>query len=312
MPQENILVIKLGALGDFIYAIGPMQAIKKHHQTASITLLTRSSFAELGNATKLFNNILIDPEPKFWQLKGLYEFGSKIKSLQFDRIYDLQTSDRTGFYYRLFSLFKKPEWSGIVPGCSHYHHYERPTLKHTQDRHREQLAIAGIKGVPNPDLSFMTGETDLFGLPLNFALIVPGSSPKMKVKRWPSENFAYITNALISNKITPVLIGGKDDLDIINAIQERCPQTINLIGKTTIFQISSLARKAKVCIGNDTGPMHLIALSGCPTIALFGLGSFPDKASPRGEKIKVIASEKLIELTVSEVEEAMTNLLKAD
>ena len=44
MPQENILVIKLGALGDFIYAIGPMQAIKKHHQTASITLLTRSSF----------------------------------------------------------------------------------------------------------------------------------------------------------------------------------------------------------------------------------------------------------------------------
>ena len=58
--------------------------------------------------------------------------------------------------------------------------------------------------------------------------------------------------------------------------------------------------------------MHLIALSGCPTIALFGLGSFPDKASPRGEKIKVIASEKLIELTVSEVEEAMTNLLKAD
>ena len=39
---------------------------------------------------------------------------------------------------------------------------------------------------------------------------------------------------------------------------------------------------------------------------------FPRKASPRGEKIKVLASEKLIELTVSEVEEAMTNLLKAD
>ena len=58
--------------------------------------------------------------------------------------------------------------------------------------------------------------------------------------------------------------------------------------------------------------MHLIALSGCPTIALFGFGSFPDKASPRGEKIKVLANEKLLELTVSEVEEAMTNLLKAD
>jgi len=158
----------------------------------------------------------------------------------------------------------------------------------------------------------MTGETDLFGLPPSFALIVPGSSPKMKVKRWPSENFAYIADALISNKVTPVLIGGQDDLDIINAIQKRCPKAINLIGKTTIFQISSLARKAKVCIGNDTGPMHLIALSGCPTIALFGLGSFPDKAAPRGENIKVLAGEKVTKLTANEVEEAMTNLLKAE
>ena len=48
MSQENILVIKLGALGDFVYAIGPMQAIKKHHKTAKITLLTRLSFADLG------------------------------------------------------------------------------------------------------------------------------------------------------------------------------------------------------------------------------------------------------------------------
>ena len=69
MSQENILVIKLGALGDFVYAIGPMQAIKKHHKTAKITLLTRLSFADLGYKTKIFDDILIDPEPNFWKLR---------------------------------------------------------------------------------------------------------------------------------------------------------------------------------------------------------------------------------------------------
>ena len=48
MPKQRILVIKLGALGDFIYSIGPMQAIKKKHPDAELTLMTRPTF-EQGN-----------------------------------------------------------------------------------------------------------------------------------------------------------------------------------------------------------------------------------------------------------------------
>ena len=111
--------------------------------------------------------------------------------------------------------------------------------------------------MPNPDLSFMTGETDLFWLPLNFALIVPGSSPKMKVKDG-SENFAYIANTLISNKITPVLIGGKDDLDIINAIQERCPN-YQLNWENDYFPNFFISAESKSLYRERYGPMHLIA-----------------------------------------------------
>ena len=48
MPKERILVIKLGALGDFIYSIGPMQAIKKNHPDSELTLMTRPAFEQLG------------------------------------------------------------------------------------------------------------------------------------------------------------------------------------------------------------------------------------------------------------------------
>ena len=308
MPEENILVIKLGALGDFIYSLGPMQAIRRHHQEAKIFLLTREAFAQLGKRSQLFDEIWVDSEPKLWHLRKLFTFRKQLISKRFSRIYDLQTSDRTGFYYRLMGPSTRPDWSGIVPGCSHYHHYKRPTLIHTQDRQKQQLKISGIENVPDPDLSFMEDGLIEFVLPARFALLVPGSSPNMKIKRWPPTHYAKISNFLLEKGITPVLIGSKNDLDAIEPIAEKCPEAINLAEKTTIFQIVSLARKSLLCIGNDTGPMHLIALSKCPTVSVFCSSSFPEKAAPRGAHIELLVRDKLNYLPVDEVQTAITNL----
>jgi len=308
MPEENILVIKLGALGDFIYSLGPMQAIRRHHQEAKIFLLTREAFAQLGKRSQLFDEIWVDSEPKLWHLRKLFTFRKQLISKRFSRIYDLQTSDRTGFYYKLMGPSTRPDWSGIVPGCSHYHHYKRPTLIHTQDRQKQQLKISGIENVPDPDLSFMEDGLIEFVLPARFALLVPGSSPNMKIKRWPPTHYAKISNFLLEKGITPVLIGSKNDLDAIEPIAEKCPEAINLAEKTTIFQIVSLARKSLLCIGNDTGPMHLIALSKCPTVSVFCSSSFPEKAAPRGAHIELLVRDKLNYLPVDEVQTAITNL----
>ena len=110
----RILVIKLGALGDFMYALGPMQAIRRHHPQAEITLLTRPAYAALGERSGLFDTIWADSEPKLFNIIGIFALRSKLTGAAFERVYDLQTSDRTGFYYRLFWPGRKPEWSGIV------------------------------------------------------------------------------------------------------------------------------------------------------------------------------------------------------
>ena len=301
MPKERILVIKLGALGDFIYSIGPMQAIKKNHPDSELTLMTRPAFEQLGQRINIFDEILIDQEPKKWQLLKMINLRNTLRSKDFTRIYDLQTSDRTGFYYKMLGPGLRPEWSGIVKGCSHYHHYKRPTLIHTQVRQREQLRIAGIEAVPEPDLSFMNECLKNFDLPKNYALIIPGSSAKMKIKRWPAASYAELSMVLAQRNITPILIGTNEDMDSINIIKRMCPNALDLAGKTSIFQIASLGRSAKFCIGNDTGPMHIIALTKCPTIAIFSTASFPEKAAPKGKHIKILIREKLEDLSLDEV-----------
>ena len=300
MPKQRILIIKLGALGDFVYSIGPMQAIKKNHPDSELTLMTRPAFEQLGQRTNIFDEILIDEEPKKWQLLKMINLRNILRSKDFTRIYDLQTSDRTGFYYKMLGPGLRPEWSGIVKGCSHYHHYKRPTLIHTQVRQRAQLRIAGIETVPEPDLSFMNECLRNFDLPKNYAVIIPGSSAKMKIKRWPATSYAELS-VLAQRNITPILIGTNEDMDAINIITHMCPRALNLVGKTSIFQIASLGRSAQFCIGNDTGPMHIIALTKCPTTAIFSTASFPEKAAPKGKHIKLLIREKLEDLSLEEV-----------
>jgi len=307
--HRRILVIKLGALGDFIYAVGPMQAIRRHHSDARITLLTRPAYAELGTRTGLFDEVWTDSEPKLWNLPGLLTLRARLVGGGFERIYDLQTSDRTGFYYRLFWPGKAPEWSGIVPGCSHYHHYRRPTLIHTQDRQRTQLGIAGIDDVRPSDLSFMRSDIARFGLPEAFALLIPGSSLKMAVKRWPAEHYGAIANRLAEQGIAPVLIGGPEDGTAIATIRDICPAARDLSGQTTLYDIPELARAARLAIGNDTGPMHMAALTGCPTVAIFSTASFPDKAAPRGGNVRLLVAERLPDLSIDSVRQASEALI---
>jgi len=52
---ERILVIKLGALGDFVQALGPFAAIRAHHPAADIVLLTTRPYADLGRASGYFD-----------------------------------------------------------------------------------------------------------------------------------------------------------------------------------------------------------------------------------------------------------------
>jgi ADP-heptose:LPS heptosyltransferase len=300
-----ILVIKLGALGDFLYALGPMRAIREHHPGATITLLTRRPYEELARRSGLFDEVIFDPEPRIWQFSALIALRRTLLNAGRARVYDLQTSDRTGWYYRLLGPGARPEWSGITPGCSHYHHYKRPTLTHTIDRQAEQLRLAGIASVPRSDLTFMESDISRFELPEKFVLLVPGSSARMAIKRWPATYYAELAVRLVRHGITPVVLGGSEEADAIATIMARCPEAINLEGRTTIFDIPTLGRQALACAGNDTGPMHMVAMTDCPTVAIFSTGSFPDKAAPRGPEVTVLVRDTLSDLLVDEVEAAL-------
>lgn len=308
-PDAPILVIKLSSLGDFLMCLGAFKAIRAHHGEAKIVLLTTEPYAGLGQACGCFDEVWRDRRPRPLDPAGWWRLAGRLRRARFRRVYDLQLSQRTGWYFRLLGP-RAPEWVGGVPGCSH--RYLQPaTPRHIMERHAEMLALAGIGPVPAPDLSFLEADLGRFELPESYALLAPGSSPNRKVKRWPVERYGALAVALAARGLTPVVIGGEAEREAGAALVHACPQALDLCGRTEFAEVSSLARGAAIVVGNDTGPLHLAALSGAPVVALFSRESDPAKARPPGPVVTVLHRNALVDLPAAEVLEAVDRTLRS-
>ena len=298
---QRILVIRLSAFGNIVLSLRPFGAIRAHHREARITALTTPTYASWFATMPYFDEVLTDSRPPWWDLPGLLRLRRLLVEGRFDRVYDLQTSGRSSRYYRIFPAGRKPEWSGIAPGASHLDQAEDRNRVHDMDRQLNQLRQAGITHFPPLDLSWCRGDVARFGLPGRIALLVPGSSPHRPLKRWPLPAYAALAEALRARGLTPVVLGSSPE----RVLAEGIPAAVDLTGQTTAGDIADLARAAAVAVGNDTGPMHLVAAAGCSSVVLFSRESDPALVAPRGpdarQDVVVLRRPMLRDLPVEEV-----------
>ena len=307
---SRILVIKHGALGDFILATGPFAAIRRHHAAAHLTLLTTAPYEDAARRLGRFDEVWVDRKPGLHQLQKGFLLRRRLRGGRFMRVYDLQTSQRSNFYFRLLGR-PRPEWSGVAPGCSHPHANPARDRMHTVERQAEQLAMAGIAAVPPPDISWMDSDLAGFDLADDFALLVPGSAPHRPAKRWPPTRFGALASFLAGRGIQPVVIGTAADGRQLAVIRATCPETLDLIGRTDLGALAALARRARLVIGNDTGPMHIAAIAGRLAVVLFSYASDPVLSAPRGPQVSILRRPSLERLTVDEVKAALAPYLDA-
>ncbi|WP_458097282.1 glycosyltransferase family 9 protein [Roseomonas sp. WA12] len=299
----RVLVIKLAALGDFVQAFGPFAAIRAHHPGTQITLLTTPPFAELARRSPWFDEVWTDGRPRSSDWRGVLGLARRLRAGRFGRVYDLQTSSRSSRYRWLVG--RGAEWSGIAWGSSHPHANPARDLMHTVERQREQLEMAGVSAFPAPDLSWLDGGLPKVALPGRFALLVPGASPSRPGKRWAG--FPDLAGRL---GMPVVVAGGPGERGLAAAIGAVASDAVDLTGRTSLLQLAAVARRAAVTVGNDTGPTHLAAAVGCPTLALFGGESDPALCAPRGAAVEVIRREPLSAVPPEEVAESALRIAR--
>jgi ADP-heptose:LPS heptosyltransferase len=318
--HERVLVIKLGALGDFIQALRAMAEIRRAHPKATITLLTTPPYAELAEASGYFDAVDTGGRPK--GVGDLLDLAGRLRQGRYQRVYDLQTSSRSRKYLYAFAP-SFPEWSGVSPGASHRHKNPRRDLMQNLDRLWDQLAEAGVVeplpegSAPGPDLAWAIAASDREQAPIEerlgikgpYALLAPGASPGRPRKRWPVQGFIELATALESLDVTPVVIGGPQEVELGKAIERIALSTVVAAGRTKLVDLAALGARAALLVGNDTGPTYMAALAGAPTLILFSADSDPDLCAPRNARIRVLRSDDLADLDATEVIKAARVLL---
>jgi ADP-heptose:LPS heptosyltransferase len=307
--RRRILVIRLSALGDFIQALGPIAAIRRHHAGDHLSLLTTRPLAGFAAELGCFDEIIIDERPGWPALRGWRRLRDRLRQGRFDRVYDLQTSTRSASYAWLLWPCM-PEWSGIAWRCSHPHANRHRNWQHTLDRQAEQLLMAGIYPTPLPALPPRCRDLPR-GLPdRDLVLLVPGSSPSHPEKRWPAERFGELALALAGTGWRAVIVGTAPEAPLAARIREICPSALDLTGRTDLGVLAALATRAALTVGNDTGVCHLAAASGCAVLVLFSGGTDPARCAPRGRLVEVIEAADLRDLPADPVIAASLAILR--
>lgn len=143
-------------------------------------------------------------------------------------------------------------------------------------------------------------------------------------RRWPVERFAECIAYLNSKGITAILVGGPDDKErndaCLNRVQSK--RNLNLAGTIDLLEYAALCERAKLFLGNESGPVHIASAQGTPVIALFGPG-VKNVFYPRGEHVRIhhyflarghkrqtVENSTIFSIKVDEVIESIDSLLQ--
>jgi len=264
------VIIKLGALGDVIMSTPVIKTLLTEHKKDELFLLTSPQYAELFSE---WQGLSVKHFPRSG-LSASIRSAVWLRSLHVDRIYDLQSNDRSRILCCLSGAKEK------VGNHNHFPYTHHPGDRYTGqyhifDRYKQLLASADITltdkipwlPVPQKAIERVCFWLQKHGLDKDrMVLIHAGTSPLHPKKRWP--HFSRIAGLLAASGYNIVWLGSDDDA-AINASLSKA-QGIDATNAFTIFELIELGRHALLAITNDSGPMHVLACAGLPVYAFFG------------------------------------------
>lgn len=301
---RSILVVKLDEIGDMVNALHVFPLLANAYPQASITLWCKPMNLPLVRNFDELTSIITDAQ-------------------DLEKHYDLRI-DLRGNEHSL--KLAKQDASAIYIGRG------MARLKHMG---RQEHEIQTNLNILNPVIkgsSFIgllpsfrftkteMEEVDEFLKNIQSSFVVLHTGARDPARRWPEERFMQLIQYLIEEKKLKVLIGGGPDerSGVAAFIAKSQVDAVNICGQFNINAFAYLCSKAKLFVGNESGPLHLSWVSGCKSVGLFGPG-VPRVFYPLGEQNKVIHHfqghapgnpESMLKITIEEVVEACNQLLR--
>ena len=300
LNPKKILLIKHGALGDIVFALEPILAIRNKFNNSVINLVTEEKFVSFFKKIKMFDQFLVDNRGGILSTLSLI---IKIITGKYDLIIDLQNSKRTNFYHFFIKIFSRSR----INGSRSFVHdrYIIPTQGKESPTQGlfNQLKLLDINLI-EPDFSWLISDKEDQSIAnKEVVLVIPGVSKSGHIKQWSPNKYQQLCSFLESKGYFICLVGTKHDTMSFQPILDHCKNIINLIDKSPPEIIYSIASKSKLVITNDTGPGHIAALSKVNTLWLALDNSVTKSNLSFRQNSHLVLKNKMEDLTVTEVKD---------
>ncbi|MBI3018924.1 MAG: lipopolysaccharide heptosyltransferase II [Deltaproteobacteria bacterium] len=266
--SKNILVFNLNWLGDILFSLPSLEAIKLHYPNSHLACVVPPAYRNLlKNQSSIDEVIAISDKT----LLGKYRLLRQLKQKKWD----------LGFlFHRSKTRARLLKWANVQERIGYDSNHRSHLLTHSipfpsvpqhkMDMMRSLLFAYGIPHVkeyyeycPAPHARFNK-------LPAPYVVFHPGSN--WGPKRWPIDHFAQLGNELSTRYgASLVITGAREDQALAQQMKALLHQTpTDLTGQTTLEELADICRRSSLVVAGDTGPMHLATASGANVIALYG------------------------------------------
>ena len=277
---RRVLVIRLRSIGDAVLSTPSLFALRRFLPNAQIDILLEDWVAPVLEGSELVDNVISIGRGSMSRVGTALQ----LRRNKYDIVFNLHGGTTSTFLTRFTGSrhrvgYKNYQYSSLYTDLlSSSSDFWEEEKTHSAE---QQLALLGFADVPVSDRprSLLTvspaadQEVDellwAYGIDDDrFALIHPSTA--FSTKQWASENYARVSEYLAAAGIKRVAVASKSESETLDKIHESSRVPIVSFDDLSLPQITALADRAEVFIGNDSGIAHIAAAVGTPTVVVFG------------------------------------------
>jgi heptosyltransferase-2 len=304
IADERILVRGVNWVGDAVMTLPALRAIRLAKPDAHIALLVKPWVAPLFASDPNIDEI-IEYGAKYRGLLGKIRLASLLRGRKFTSAILLQNAFEAALLAALARIprrygFARDYRGWLLTDPIPYNGEDRSM--HHVEYYLELLNRIGIAAsVGHEPWLYLTEEERIAALDKTRTSRRPlvGINPGAafgSAKQWPPERFAMVASRAIEDLGGDVIIfGGPREAPIGEAIMKHLPEAgashvTNLVGRTSLRELSAMIAASDVLVTNDSGPMHIGYAVKTPVVAIFGSTS-ADLTGPPERSGKVISAD---------------------
>jgi heptosyltransferase I len=299
----NVLIVRLGALGDIVHAVPAAAALRAAYPAARIDWLVDAKHRAIVDLITSIDGVVSLERST---LAGWTDIVRTLRQVRYDWAIDFQGLLKS-------AVLARASGAARVAGFSIWHLREKTARPfytdareispgrgelHQGDVHviRKNLRLLSALGIDDDRITFPLAATEspavasvraTLGGESPFALINPGAA--WPNKRWPAERFGELAAFLRDVRQLPSLVlWGPGEHALAQAVVDASAGTARLCPATNLADILELCRAASLMVSGDTGPLHIATAVGTPTLSLFGPTN-PDRNGPWAAGDRVVS-----------------------